>query len=271
MGFMYKGKHSGRDIGVITTVRSRPFLAPPKTNFNEDVPYMDGSIDFSQTGGRVFYKDKILEVVFHVKESDVNKRNKIIERFAAWLSGGKGELILDDMPMVKWIAYPVNTDDMQISLSRLGKCTVEFRCEPFNKFIYSTGEGIPIDSDILLLDSDIPIGWGEEFELSDGENQITVSNDGSAYVRPVIEVQGDFSSISVTLRENTIKYNTPFTKIEIDCECFAVFADDKEATHNSKGDFLELAPGDNNIIISASGSGTVCFDFTPQYFYDTQY
>ncbi len=270
MGFMYKGKHSWRDIGVITTVRSRPFLAPPKTNFNEEIPYMDGSIDYSQTGGRVFYKDKVLEVDFAIKQSDTRVRNKTIERFASWLAGGKGELILDDMPLVKWTAYPINTDDMQILLNRLGKCTVEFRCEPFNGFIYSTGEGIPLDSD-FELDSDIPIGWGEEYEISDGINKITIPNDGSVYARPTIEFTGDFNSVSVTLGENTISYNVPFTNIEIDCDCFAVFEGETEVTDRSSGDFIELAPGDNEVIITAIGRGSVCFDFNPKYFYDTQY
>jgi predicted phage tail component-like protein len=254
----------------MTTVTSRPFIAPPKTNFNEDVPYMDGSLDYSQTGGRLFYKDKVLEVDFAIKEIDKSKRNKIIERFATWLAGGKGELILDDMPLVKWIALPVSTDDIQISLGRLGKCTVEFRCEPFNQFKYSTGAGIPLDSDIEI-DSDIPVGWGEEFEIINGKNEITVTNDGSAYVRPIIKFDGDFDSVSITVGSNTTSYNVSFKTLEINCECFAVFTNDNDVTCNSEGDFLELAPGENTVIISAVGTGKVGFDFCPKYFYNTQY
>lgn len=271
MGLTYRGKHSLRDIGVGTTVRERPFLPPPKTNFNEDVPYMDGSIDYSQTGGRIFYKDKILEVDFVLIQHDASKRNKSIERFASWLSGGKGELILDDMPCVKWIAFPITTDDIQIQIQRVGKCTVEFRCEPFNEFMYNTGDGIPIDSD-FELDSDIPIGWGEGYKINNGENILTVPNDGSAYVRPVIEAEGDFESISITCGGKTILYNTPFEYIEIDCECFGVFDDNADdVTDKSNGDFIELASGDNEVTVTASGSGELRFIFTPKYFYDTQY
>lgn len=270
MGLIFRGKHSLRDIGVATTVRERPFLPPPKTNFNEDVPYMDGSIDFSQTGGRIFYKDKILEVDFALIQPETSKRNKAIERFAAWIAGGKGELVLDDMPRVKWIAYPITTDDMQIQIERVGKCTVEFRCEPFNNFMYSTYEGIPIDSD-FALDSDIPIGWGEELEISNGENIITVANDGSAYVRPVIEFFGSFNKVIITHSGGAIAYKTPFRHLEIDCERFAVFEETDDVTAKSDGEFLELAPGDNEITISAEGNGIVYFDFTPKYFYDTQY
>lgn len=268
MSFMFRGKHSGRDIGVYTTVRERPYLAPPKTDFNEDVPYRDGSIDFSQTGGRVFYKDKILEVDFDLKQSDARERNKTIERFAAWLAGGEGELILDDMPLVKWRAYPVNADDIRVQLNRLGKCAVEFRCKPFNEFIYSTGEGIPLDSD-LTLDSDIPIGWDATFDLENGVNNITVTNDGSAHVRPVIVVTGNFSGINITMGDKTLGYNASFKQIEIDCEAFGVFEDEEDVTDDSEGEFFELAPGDNEITVTASGSGTILFDFTPNYFYDT--
>lgn len=268
MGFMFRGKHPGRDIGVYTTVRDRPYLAPPKTNFNEDVPYMDGSLDFSQTGGRVFYQDKILEVDFDLKQSDARERNRAIERFAAWLAGGEGELILDDMPLVKWLAYPINTGDIRVQLSRLGKCTVEFRCKPFNTFLYSTGEGVPLDSDIEL-DSDIPIGWGAEFDIVNGKNKITVTNDGSAPVRPVIEVSGSFRSITITCGGKSLSYNFSFTEIEIDCAAFGVFEGETDVTDNSEGEFFELNTGDNEITVTASGSGTVIFDFNPGYFYDT--
>lgn len=265
---MYKGKHSGRDIGVYTTVRERPYLAPPKTDFNEDVPYMDGSIDFSQTGGRVFYKDKILEVDFDLKQSNARERNKAIERFATWLAGGAGELILDDMPLVKWQAYPVNTGDILVQLNRLGKCTVEFRCKPFNDFIYSTGEGIPLDSN-LTLDSDIPIGWGSEFELENGVNNLIVPNDGSAHVRPIIEVTGNFSEIKIAMNDKALSYSSSFTQIEIDCEAFSVFNGDEDVTDCSEGEFFELAPGDNEITVIAAGSGSILFDFNPNYHYDT--
>lgn len=270
MGLTFRGKHSLRDIGVNTTVRERPFIPPPKTNFNEDVPYMDGSLDFSQSGGRVFYKDKILEIDFALIQSDTSSRNRSIERFAAWLAGGKGELILDDMPRVKWIAYPISTDDMQIQIQRVGKCTVEFRCEPFNNFMYSTKDGIPLDSDFELA-SDIPIDWGGEIEVNDGNNIITVTNDGSAAARPVIEFFGDFQKITVMHNKASITYSTPFRHLEIDCEHFAVFEEMEDVTGKSDGEFIELVSGDNEVTISAQGSGVVYFNFTPKYFYDTQY
>ena len=270
MGLTFRGKHSLRDIGVNTTVRERPFIPPPKTNFNEDVPYMDGSLDFSQSGGRVFYKDKILEVDFDLIQSDFSVRNKSIERFAAWLAGGKGELILDDMPRVKWIAYPISTDDIRIQIQRVGKCTVEFRCEPFNNFMFSTKDGIPLGSD-FELGSEIRIGWGEETEINDGDNIITVSNDGSVPARPVIEFFGDFQKITLTHNRTSMTYDTPFRHLEIDCEHFTVFTETKDVTGKSDGEFIELAAGDNEITISARGSGIVFFDFTPKYFYDTQY
>lgn len=270
MGFTYRGKHSLRDIGVYTETKTRPFIPPPKTEFNENVPYMDGSLDYSEAGGRVFYEDKILEVSFILLKSDKIKRNKIIERFASWIAGGKGELIFDDMPLVKWIASPIDTKDITITLNKIGKCTVEFRCAPFNEFVYNTGEGIPLDCDISL-DADFPIGWGDSFDLSNGDNEIVVENDGTAYVRPIIRIEGDFRNISITIGNNTISYNKVFTSIDIDCECLAVFENDADVTSNSAGEFIELAPGDNKAIISAEGSGTILFVFNPKYFYDTNF
>ena len=136
MGLTYRGKHSLRDFGMQTKITDLPITPPKKTDYEEDIPYRDGSIDFSESGGRVFYKDKTIEVEFYLICNDTAKRNKTIEQFVTWINGGKGELILDDMPFTKWIASPITVEDMTIMLQRAGKTVVAFRCEPFNQFLY---------------------------------------------------------------------------------------------------------------------------------------
>ena len=48
MGLTYRGKHSLRDFGMQTKITDLPITPPKKTDYEEDIPYRDGSIDFSE-------------------------------------------------------------------------------------------------------------------------------------------------------------------------------------------------------------------------------
>ena len=278
MGLTYRGKHSYRDIGVHTAVRSRPVSPPPKTSYNENIPYMDGSLDFSETGGRVYYKDKTLEVDFTIIARNRKERNRTAERFAAWISGGKSELILDDMPLVKWIAAPVTIDDIALSLKRLGTVTVEFRCQPFNQFIFNTAEGIILDSNIPI-GSDIPLAWAVdcEKEIPAGESEWMFDNTGSAYVRPTIELVGNLTYASVWVNTQVhgkvetykITYTGAVENLVIDCERFMCRnGEGEDVTANSSGEFFEIPPGLEIINVDVSHACTLRIGFHPLFFYD---
>lgn len=155
-GITFRGKHSN-DIGVIVKTVGRPF-SPPVKQIDEEVQYRDGNIDLSETGGRLYYEDKVLELEFQMICPDNIALQRSASKLVNWLSGGYGELIFDDMPTVKWIAKPVDLDDMKIELYKNSKATVQFRCRPFNDWRYNSS-GIPLDSDIIL-DCDLPIGMG---------------------------------------------------------------------------------------------------------------
>ena len=268
MGFIFRGKHSYRDIGVKVDVTDLPISPPKKTEFEEGIPYRDGSIDFSETGGRVFYKDKTMQVTCYLINSNTVKRNKQIERFVSWINGGKGELILDDMPFVKWIATPIEVEDMTIMLQRAGKTTVAFRCEPFNQFIYDTN-GIPLGTDIAL-DTDVAIGWplNHYTDITSGTNTFTIENEGSAAVRPVFELNGKFKSITIKVGGNELKYEHDATSITVDCNLFSCFENGVNTTNYSDGDFTELSPGENKITVEADGEGTMQIVYNPLFFYD---
>ena len=267
MAITFRGKHSYRDMHVRTAIRDRPITPPKKTKYVDDVPYMDGSIDFTEAGGRAYYSDKILEIDFMLICPDVRERNRRIEQFISWINGGPGELIIDDMPSTVWTATPVEVEDMGVKLRRMGKTTVEFRCEPYNRFICDT-RGIPLGTPIEI-GRDIPLGWGEEFrkEIS-GAAAFTITNAGTVPVRPLIHITGAFQNISISGGENTLKYNASFTSLILDCTKFAAFINGESVTENAEGEFFELMPGDNEIKVDCDGKGEIFFEFTPMYFYD---
>mgnify|MGYP001526253652 FL=1 len=51
-GITFRGKHSN-DVGVIVKTVGRPIIAPVR-QIDEEVPYRDGNVDCSETGGRLY-------------------------------------------------------------------------------------------------------------------------------------------------------------------------------------------------------------------------
>ncbi len=268
MGLTFRNKHSYKDMGMDVKVLDMPISPPAKTEFEEGIPYMDGSLNFSETGGRIFYKDKVLEVEFYLINSNTEDRNKKIEKFIAWINGGKGELILDDMPNVIWTAIPVTVEDMTVMLKRAGKTIVEFRCEPFNKFIFDTS-GFILDSNIPLS-SDIPLDWPLEHNrtVTNGINKFTLLNDGTVPVRPVIHFNGTFTKVTLTVNGKTFVYNHNTDSFTINCELFVCTENETDTTEYSQGDFFELNPGENEISIECNGEGSVFFEYKPLFYFN---
>lgn len=261
-GITYRGKHSNEFNTIVKSV-GRP-ITPPVRQVDEEVPYRDGNVDCSETGGRLFYDDKVLQLEFTLIARNTTKLQNAVSKFINWLSGGYGELIFDDMPNVIWIAKPVDLDDMTILLYKDGKTTIQFRCHPFNTFVYDS-KGIPIDSDIVL-DSDIPLDFGAENEIAflAGTSSYTLDYKGSAPVRPVVQIELSQGVQALTLTVNsaeiyiTVGNTRSFT---IDCENAVM---PSEAT----GSFFELVPGENTIKIqSIGGAGNIIFEYKHNFIY----
>lgn len=274
MGVTFRDKHSARDIGVIVKTAARPIMPPPRI-VEESVPYVDGSIDFSELGGRVFYDDKIVELEISIVNKNLPSLHEKISKVAEWIVGGYGELIFDDMPYTVWLAKPVNTSSIVPELQKVGKTTVQFRCRPFNRFLFSS-LGIPLDSDVRL-DDDIPIGYGDEsvVQLKPGMNSVMYDYIGTAPVKAQIRITGTTAGGITIYNESrpgkAISYQHPFKELFVDSENWICIADDKEVTEKVSGDYevLELSPGINNINIMFTGAGEaeLQFEFFAKYFY----
>ena len=264
-GITFRGRHSD-EFGVVVKTVGRP-ITPPVKQLDEEVDYRDGNVDFSETGGRLYYEDKVLELEFSIIAVSTTKLNIAVSKIASWLSGGYGELIFDDMPFVFWIAKPVDLDDLTINLYRNGKTKVQFRCRPFNKWIFDS-KGIPIGSD-YPLGSDIPIGLGNENEIifSTGSTVKTLDYVGSAPIRPIIKIEPESTVTAFSITVNGVKAECSkiAQSFEIDCENAVM-------PIGFNGDFCELLPGSNDIKIeSASGGGTVIFEYRHNFLYGDGY
>ena len=257
-GITFRGKHS-REFGVVVRTKKRPPIAPIK-QLDEEIAMHDGNADFSEAGGRLYYQDKVLELEFGFISRNTRELNKNISDFISWLAGGYGELIFDDMPFTIWQAKPVDLGDVELSAYKNGRVTVQFRCRPFNSWIF-TSEGIPLDSDVLL-DSDLPLGFGDENEIdfSIGSQTHILDYYGTAPIRPIIEVTSD-GGVTLSVNNTVMAISEINGTASIDCS--------KGTVENAKvsGGFIELLSGENDIQIVAMAAGSLKFVYIHNFLY----
>ncbi len=272
IGITYRNKHSRRDIGVVTRTVNRP-VVPPVRSIDETIPYRDGTLDYSELDGRLFYDDKILEIEIAVVKKDLQSLHKKISKVISWICGGYGDLIFDDMPYVVWIAKPIKIDGIAPELQRVGKTTVQFRCHPFNR-LYFDSTGVALDSDIQL-DDDIKLGYGDDSDIhvASGDSVINIDYIGTAPVSPQIIINGEIKAVKLSLSGRSLLVDLPnaissYDGIILDCEgwrCLGCNGDD--LTRYTSGDFLELRPGSNTINITVLGACDIQLVYYPNYMY----
>lgn len=261
-GITFRGKHSN-DVGVIVKTVGRPIIAPVR-RIDEEVPYRDGNVDCSETGGRLYYDDKVLELDFYLISHDTVELQKNVTKVANWLAGGYGKLIFDDMLNTVWIAKPVDLDDLTIELYKNGHTKIQFRCRPFNDWIHDS-KGVPLDSN-HSLDSDIPLGLGDENEIIYGAGATGLELDycGSAPVRPVVIITPttETNGFSLTINNSTISSTAAFKNpVTIDCANAVL-------PSGFSGDFFELKPEINKININClNGNGQIILEYIPKLLY----
>lgn len=273
IGFTYRGKHSYRDMGVRSKTVSRPIIPPVRT-VDDTVPYIDGTIDFSEQNGRLYYDDKVLELELQAVDTDIEHMHKLVSKLTAWLSGGYDELIMDDMPYVRWTAKPIDIQAITPELfGRKGTTTVQFRCRPFNTLIYDS-TGVPLDSDIPL-NSNIVLDYGIDSEHSviSGSSTVLFQYIGTAPVSPQILFSGDVKSIELTLHDKTLSVDLPnlassYTGISLDCENFRCMGGNgTDLTEYTAGDYPEFWPGENSIQLVTDSECDMQLLFNANYLY----
>lgn len=265
-GITYRNKHSSEFCTIVKTV-GRPIIAPVRQK-DEEVPNRDGNIDCSESGGRLFYDDKVLELEFLLVTPNDVELHKQATRFINWISGGYSELIFDDMPYTAWIAKPADLDKLAIELYKNSKIKIQFRCRPFNKFLFDS-DGIPLDSDVVL-DSDIPIGLGDEneIEFSAGSSSHTLDYLGSAPVRPILHVSLEPTVQQFIMTANGVTLTiTPINSSVID-RVYIIDCENGDMPEEVIGDFCEISPEENTINIqSIGGAGNVFFEYRHNFIY----
>lgn len=120
------------DIGIV--VESISIQPPGKKKIKVEIPYMNGTYDFSTiaTNGEPVYSERIINIKFNfiekTRESLYVKYSKALE----WLSeAARSQLLFDFMPDFYFIAEVENAPSFEEVIRRAGKLDVEFIAQPF--------------------------------------------------------------------------------------------------------------------------------------------
>lgn len=281
-GFTYKGRHSS-EFGAVAKTISRPVL-PEMKDYTFDTPLMDGVYDFSEANeyGRAFYNDRFFEIQLQAGADNLRSLEKKISKLAAWIKGS-GELIFDDMPLVKWNARVIS--EMCFVPERYGKkaaLTAVFRVEPFGRCIFNTIDG-PALNDPAELDDNIPIdvsgaftwsldGGADEYKLVSGN--LSVVNMGNVHIRPVIKIAGDVKNIAFSNGRKALEINTSGDGFIVDFKKNTVSdMNGKSVMTSVGGEFFELGTQTENIAVSLyiKGSAVITAEYEPVFIYDCDF
>lgn len=278
-GFTFKNRHSS-EFGAVARTKSRPVL-PEMKSYTFDSPLIDGMYDFSESNeyGHAFYNDRFFEIGLQVSADSLRELETKVSKIAVWLKGS-GELIFDDMPLVKWRARVVS--ELGFVPELRGKTTVmtaAFRAAPFSVCVFDTVVGPVIDSSVEL-GMNVPLDVPERFiwSVTGGESSyaavgktINVINAGNVHSSPVIRIEGTVKNISIARGDKTLSINTSGSGFVIDLKKKMVTDLLGQSIMTSvSGDFFELADGVSEIALSlyAAGEVKISVEYKPEFVYD---
>lgn len=261
-GFKFKDKHT-RDFGVTAQTQSRP-IRPETKSQTYETPIMDGEYDFSEANiyGREFYNNRTFQMDLKVTADNLIELQKKLSKLSAWLMG-KGELIFDDTPLVKWSAHIIDTIEYKPEHGKNAVLSVVFKVRPFANLIFNVADGPYLDDEIYL-DDNIPLDISSYFTFKGtGTHSHKVMNIGEAPVRPIITVSETTDSLSLSCNGHTI---TVSGDCVIDCKKQIVTEKNGSLMSGVSGTFFELVSGENILIVTNTAKIEISYE--PRYFHD---
>lgn len=264
-GFTFKGRHSS-EFGVTVKTKSRPLRPSVKTS-SVSLPCRDGVYDFSEANalGRECFNERTFVIEIAAIADDIYQMQDKLSALSLWLCGG-GELIFDDMPLVKWVCKV--SDEIIYMPERGGRKSVievSMRVKPFGIAIFDS-DGPEINFD-MVLGTNIPIGLADMHTYSfSGSKTMTVVNWGNRPARPVISISGASGNLSLSLGGKELSFACG-GEVTVDFDKQSVT--DSEGNYIAvSGDFFEFPPGESALSVSGSGNIKAHMVFSPEFMYN---
>lgn len=233
-------------------------MLPNRRVKRESVIGRDGNIIFPDG-----FDNKIVSLEAELMGDGIQE----VQRDMRMLSGilyQPGQLILDYEADK---LYQARLIDVQSSVPGRSTSIINLVIEvdPMQKSFIKPGENISWDNaDISWVLADFPWGgYTVSFNPTSGDT-LTITNSGNYKALPIIKLSADSGNVTATLGTESFTYsNLDSTIVNVDSENHAVYTDaivNKKSNHS--GDFLELQPGENDIIITGTFVNlTIEFDY----------
>lgn len=262
-GLKFNDKHTSEFAGVTVRTKDRPIFPSVKESV-QDAEEMNGEYDFTDVSGHEYFSTRKFQIEFTVTADKLSELQKKLSAVSRWFKG-RGTLIFDDIPLVKWNVRIVDSVSyMPENGGKKAVLSVTYKAMPFSDMIFNVIDG-PCLCDEVELDSNIPLDAEEYFTFNGTGTYTNVPNIGDVHVRPVITVTGATGTTSISC--NGVKISVASTgNFVIDCSKEQVYSGNTNLMSKTTGKFFELAPGTDNTI-TISGNATVQINYAPKFLY----
>ena len=172
---------------------------------------------------------------------------------AAWLyTKQREQLIFSDEPDKFYLAKVEGVVDLERFVIS-GTVTIVFRCLPLAYSVVESSDDITLDSDLTLY-SDILLGSSASVFNITESTTVQVDNFGTKQVKPIIELDGTFTDIAITINGKTLNYNEPITSelLVIDTERMTARIGTANKLNDITGDFLSIDKGLQDVAIAGT-------------------
>ncbi|AOY76922.1 distal tail protein Dit [Clostridium formicaceticum] len=226
--FQFKNRHL-KEFTAKAKIDNRPLKAA-KRIAEETINNRHSSIKFDDA-----YNDIIIPVTIFLIEKDITLRRQILREMAYWLDG-EGKLIFDD-EQDKYYTARVDSGIVTSNDLHFDSFTVEFICEPF-----------AYTNPILVESKSIT-----------SETKLLVTNNGTYETKPVFEINGNATSLTIMTPTESITLLNINQKTIIDtekmlCYTFSSFGNKVNKLMDLQGaiDRLKLPVGTTELTLTGN-------------------
>lgn len=170
------GKGSFKDFKL--AIKSRNISLPEKKKIKNSVPFQNGTYDFSDMNGEIYWEERILEYVFDIAEFSTEEMEQIKDKVVDWLLNIHDTDIEDDYTADYYYHGSYDTNSWNEDFGQ-GELTVRFSVYPYK---YAKERTIITQ------------------EISETETSIIINNESSHRIMPIVTINGD---VSITIGKNT--------------------------------------------------------------------
>lgn len=170
------GKGSYTDFGLC--IKSRTISLPKKKIIKEDIPFKNGSYDFSSINGEIYWENREIQYVFDISDLDFTVVELLKERVVDWLLNIHETQIEDDYNKNYYYFGSFDSDSWKEEWEQ-SELSVKFSVYP-----YKYGKTLTTRTETVTT----------------AEKTITINNESSHRIIPTMTVD---ANISLTIGENT--------------------------------------------------------------------